>query len=161
VRSALRRARTVVDDLRLPDPWDVRQLCDDVAALRRRHIHLVRRPAIGDSITATVLAARGGDYIFVRDDLNRLHHDHAVCHELGHLLLGHTEGTSVRPLVDLTEDTAAGWTLSRSCAYGDQREREAEAVAELIMDRVNRRIPTHVADPKTERIVRGFGDALR
>jgi hypothetical protein len=161
MRAELRRARALVEQLQLPDPWDVEQLCERVAQSRQRPVRLLARPVAGDSITASVFAAEHADYIFYRDDLRALHRDHAVCHELGHLLAGHTDGLLDRSVGELSEHTVTQLMLRRDCAYGDAREREAETIADLIMDRVSRRVDSRTGDPVTRRIVRGFGDALR
>ena len=91
MRDAIRAARRLAGRLPLPDPWRVEDLCTQVADSRQRPIVLIERAAQGDSITAMVIGTQTTDYIFCREDLKGLHRDHAICHELGHLLAGHTE----------------------------------------------------------------------
>lgn len=114
---------------------------------------------MGDSITAMVLAARRADYLFIRDDLAPLHHDHAACHELAHLLAGHVDDkfSGLSPLGDAT---VRGMSLNRDYTYSDQQELEAEAIATLIMEQVTGRVEVHAPDPGTERAARAFGHAL-
>jgi hypothetical protein len=101
------------------------------------------------------------DYIFYRSDLSVPHRDHAVCHECAHLLLGHVDLPLSASLPELSDTLIAHITLHRDCSYGDLREQDAESVADLIMEQVHRRASAHAGDPVTQRIVRGFSDALR
>lgn len=155
MHAALRQCRQLARHLPLPDPWRVEDLCAQIAMRRGRPIRALGRPARGDSITATLLATDTADYIFYREDLRGLHRDHAICHELGHLLAGHGADAATAVSVRALESMV----LKRSCDYGTQREREAEAVADTIMQRVTRRLSAQ--DAPRRNILRGFGDALR
>lgn len=160
MRAALSRCRRRARHLPLPEPWRVEDLCSQIGAARSRPIRVLDRPAAGDSITAAVISTDTADYIFARDDLHGLHRDHAICHELGHLLAGHLEQSESPPRQDdLTVQVAQAMPLERSCDYGAEREREAEVIADVIMGRViDHLIPRNTAH---QRMLRGFDDALR
>jgi hypothetical protein len=160
MRSALRGSRRRARHLPLPEPWRVEDLCAQLAAERSRPIHVFDRPASGDSITAALIATETADYIFCRDDLHGLHRDHAICHELGHLLAGHPDLPEFAAhMRSLSRDAVEAMVLARSCDYGADREREAETIADVIMGRViEQQTPR---DTPRHRILRGFDDALR
>lgn len=156
MRGTTKCARRLASRLELPDPWSVEALCAWVAERRGRPITVLDRPSHGDSITAAVISTRSADYIFCRDDLHGIHRDHAVCHELGHLLSGHTERDR---LLGVSAPSLA--VLHRNCDYSDGREEEAEAIADAIMERVSLRLVNSERDRRQVRIIHGFGDALR
>lgn len=110
-----------------------------------------------DSITAAVLTTDDADYIFWRSDLRGLHRDHAICHELGHLLAGHPD------LPEFARHPSTRYgdtrTLQRGCDYGAEPERAAETFADVIMGRVVQCAPRK--DTPRQRALRGFNDALR
>lgn len=161
MRDAIRTSRRLASRLQLPDPWDVEHLCEQIANQRKRPIRVVDRPAQGDSITATVMATASADYIFCRNDLLGIHRDHAICHELGHLLAGHTDPRRLGASSSATTGLPGLVTLRRNCSYGAPGELEAEAIADTIMERVSRRLGNHGPDVRKQRIVHGFSDALR
>jgi hypothetical protein len=160
MRDAIRAARRLAGRLPLPDPWSVEDLCTQVADSRQRPIVLIERAAQGDSITAMVIGTQTTDYIFCREDLKGLHRDHAICHELGHLLAGHTEQVDLVATFRLAPSTITTLSLNRDYQYGERREQEAEAVADAIVQRVSKRI-SRQDDLHLNRIIHGFGDALR
>lgn len=103
-----------------------------------------------------MLALKTADFIFCRDDLQGLHRDHAICHELGHLLAGHTEHPEA---ADIRQGLGLDLlVLERNCHYGAEREQEAETIADVIMGRV----VEHLSPRQTpgQRALRGFDDAL-
>lgn len=135
-RRYSRTARRIAQHCSLPDPWDITAFCKALSDSRHRPIRLIARPAMGDSITGMVAQLPMSDVIFYRDDLDGVHRDHVICHEIGHLLAGHVQ--------DLAADHgdlvgAANIMLHRGCDYGDQREQDAEDIAELILTRAQRR----------------------
>jgi hypothetical protein len=159
MRAALSRCRRRARHLPLPEPWRVEDLCAQIAEARSRPIRVLDRPAAGDSITAAVIATDTADYIFARDDLRGLHRDHAICHELGHLLAGHLDQPEPATQHDPTPDAVQTMPLERSCDYGADQEREAEVIADVIMSRViDHLIPQNTPH---QRMLRGFDDALR
>jgi hypothetical protein len=160
MRDAVRSARRIASRLTLPDPWRVEDLCTHVAGRRQRPIHVIDRPASGDAITAMVISTSVADYVFCREDLRGIHRDHAICHELGHLLAGHTQQQELVATFTVATHTVETMVLHRNCDYGEHREQEAEAIADAIMERVSLRIGGQ-DDLHKQRIINGFGDALR
>lgn len=160
MHAALRECRRHARQLPLPEPWRVEDLCAQLGASRRRPIRVVDRPASGDSITAVLITTETADYVFCRDDLRGLHRDHAICHELGHLLAGHADPSEFAGSLSVTARALDAMVLQRSCDYGIDHEREAETIADVIMGRVIDQLAV-VPDPSRRRVLRGFDDALR
>lgn len=154
------QARRIVDELVLPDPWDIDSMIARVASRAGRPLRVERRPAAGDGITGTIFRLADEDVIFYRDDLVGLHREHVLCHELGHLLAGHLEGPEAYG--ESSDDLAHARVLmlNRQCQYGEARERVAEEIAELLLARVRQQVPG-IRDMTTARSARGFGAALR
>jgi hypothetical protein len=83
------------------------------------------------------------DYVFYDPDTSRLHAEHIVLHELGHMLSGHTSGISLggqvrdgalgRLVPDLDPRTID--TILGRAGYTNAQEREAEMLASLIRAR--------------------------
>jgi hypothetical protein len=161
MRRRSSKVRQIVDALPLPEPWDVDQLIGRVADLSGRPIRVEARQAMGDTITGTIFRLSAEDVIFYREDLNGLHRDHVLCHELGHMLGGHLEGPAAyHGGADGNLVHAAERIMRRQCHYGERREVEAEVIAELILARVRQQV-RGVQNPATERAVRGFGAAMQ
>lgn len=150
-----RRARALARQLTMPEPWSIVAMCEQVGALRGREV--VLEPSTSIASTAVVRREAARDVITYRAD----HHntDHLIAHELGHLLAGHLESDqglvgSVSPDIG-----AAVVTMQRSCAYGSDEERLAEAVADLLMASARRH--TTASGRSGSSMVRGFGEAMR
>ncbi|TWP34465.1 ImmA/IrrE family metallo-endopeptidase [Leekyejoonella antrihumi] len=148
-RRYSRTARRIAQHCPVPEPWDIAAFCTAIADNRHRPLQVIARPAMSDTITGLLVQLPDRDVIFYRNDLAGIHRDHVICHEIGHLLAGH--------LHDLTADHgdlagAANIMLHRQCDYGDQREHEAEDIAELILTHVQHKEPPPAAP--------GFGAAL-
>lgn len=159
-----KHARKLAGRLVLPDPWNVDDLCADISKQRDRPIQVLAWEKLGDSVTATVLSTATADYIFWRADLAGIHREHAICHELGHLLAGHTQQSELSVNLSISAATVEMMTLNRDCDYGQDRERTAETIADVIMQRVSQRIASPHANPdghQARRIINGYGDALR
>lgn len=150
-----RQCRRLAQRLPLPQPWSVEQLCAEVAASRGRPLEIFDHRMTRDSVTAATLATDTTDYISWRADLRGLHRDHAICHELGHLLAGHT-GAFEFVTPSLGPGTVA---FHRDCDYSAAQERQAEMMADIIMGRVVQ----HLTPPESSArsVLRGFDDALR
>lgn len=141
------RCREVLHDLE--DAVDlgaiatIRQLCDALAVERRRPIYLEPR-SLPPRLAAIGLATRTTDYIFYADDAPPVLQEHAIVHEVAHILLGRDARNSPDG-VSNTEIGESGalaalapqvilQALQCSC-YADRGECEAEWLATLIEQR--------------------------
>jgi hypothetical protein len=94
VDAALERLRAA--GVEVPEPWDVRKLCSDLASWRERPIHLVPGSRFGWWHDHLWIAGQNADFIVWADRSSALHQQHGIVHEIGHLVLGHT-GVPVSP----------------------------------------------------------------
>ncbi|BCJ52549.1 hypothetical protein Asp14428_40240 [Actinoplanes sp. NBRC 14428] len=85
------------------------------------------------------ISVAGADYVFYDPGTSRLHAEHIVLHELGHMLSGHTTGldldnAAVALLVPDLDPRTVRTVLGR-VGYTTAQEREAEMLASLIRAR--------------------------
>lgn len=90
-RRARRLSRRFVKGLDLPPAADVREL---IPAIQRISGHPIRlAPAPAGSFQGIcgmwIRTAAGIDYIFVHENTSRVHQDHIIAHEIGHIIRGH------------------------------------------------------------------------
>jgi hypothetical protein len=142
-----KRCQTLVDRLDLPRPLTVDALCRYLEAQRSRPLHLHALPAQAASSGAcgVWLSTETDDHIFYEQRTARLHQEHIVLHEIGHLLLDHRT-------VDLNDIVAQGALmpdldprmvrrLLGRTNYSAYQEREAEMLASVLGARVSRPDP--------------------
>ncbi len=160
-RSVSARLRRLADELPLPVPFDVEELCRRVAEQRRRPIHLLAIPGMTDP-SGVWLATTAADYLVYDSMTSQLHRDHIILHELAHLLCDHLGGEraaldDVGELVDGVGQLVSGvdpdavLDVARRTAYGTAEEREAELLAGMIRQMADRnrwrqRCPDTAAD---------------
>lgn len=135
-RSGLRRCQALVAGLPLPSPFSVPALVDILARRRGRPIHVRTLPA-GFGVTACGAWIRlpSADVIYVEERTSRVHRDHIVLHEIGHLLCDHTgSGDEGHPLARVLPDLSPELIerLLTRTGYTTDEEQEAELVASLI-----------------------------
>lgn len=133
-----RRCLARLRDLPLPAPFDVRALCDQVAARRGRPIRLI--PAAGlTGVCGLWIATDTTDLICYESDTTRPHQDHIILHELSHVLCAHypVELPTRTLLPDL--DPAMVRAVLGRAGYSTDEEREAETLASLIRQRATTR----------------------
>nr|ADZ45348.1 putative regulator component [Streptomyces sp. NRRL 30471] len=92
-----------------------------------------------------LLATSTDDHIFYEQRTGRLHQEHIVLHEIGHLLFDHrtinlSEDAGRSILLPDLDPRLVQRLLARS-NYDTQQEQEAELLASLIRTRVLRREP--------------------
>lgn len=164
-RASQRRARTLLEDLRLPEPWDVRALVDQVAQRRGRRIVLEAVPGsmVRNKMCGAWLECEDEDMLLYSEDSAPWHCDLVICHELGHMLFGHEE-TSIEPPV--SPEMLRAWVPSLDPAavvrvlgrtnYSTKHEYEAEYLATLIIDRAFARPHRSGLDERTGRMLATF-----
>ena len=144
--NALRRLRrdcaVLVDALDIPAPFDAHEMCRRLAVSRGRPIRLLPVALPPDGPCGVWLTVHGTDYVLYEQRTSRLHQEHIILHEVGHLVCQH-EATPV-----LDEETAAllmpnldrrmvERVLGRTC-YSARDEQQAEMIASLILQRAER-----------------------
>ncbi|MGP3999423.1 hypothetical protein [Streptomyces sp. 8N706] len=141
----------------IPSPLDVRVLCDRVAERSGRPIRLepISLPASGPC--GLWVATGTCDYVFYEQDTSRLHQEHIIAHELGHVLCGHEAAAvmsedSSRLLLPHLDPRMVEQVLHRT-HYSTVEEQEAEVIASLILQEAHRRtreptwtVPSGAAD---------------
>ncbi|WP_082942882.1 hypothetical protein [Mycobacterium sp. 852002-40037_SCH5390672] len=133
----------LVRALPVPTPWDRIAFIDSVARLRGRPIRVV--PTVDNlAISACGLwMKRDTDDIIIHEaGTSEYHIDQIVCHEIGHMMLGHDRGTASGSDGDHPKmifatalaglDPHIGEILGRT-AFDDERERDAEMFASIVM----------------------------
>jgi hypothetical protein len=144
VRRLRRACEERLAGVPVPDPFDLAAFCQGIAAMRGRPLRL--HPVPGLSSTAPCglwISVPAADHIFFDPNTSRLHAEHIVLHELGHMLCGHSISADVggsalaRLMPDLDPKTVAR-VLGR-VSYPTSQEQEAELLASLIRARAARR----------------------
>lgn len=127
----------MLDDLWLPQPFDLSSFVEQVARQRGREIRLVpMHGAVADgSPCGWWCPMTSVDVIFLDDAASVVHREHIVLHEVGHMLWGHQPvATSVTPVLEhamphLRWDSGAVAMMLGRSEYDSPREQEAEAFA--------------------------------
>ncbi|MGW3964193.1 hypothetical protein ACWED2_30565 [Amycolatopsis sp. NPDC005003] len=140
-RQLLRDCEALINGLDLPDPFDIRSLCDRLAAKRHRPIRLAQMALPADSPGGLLVSTKSADYIFYDCRISSMHQLHVIAHEIGHLLWEHRAGggdaeASRSLLPDDFSPALIRNMLGRS-HYDDPEEYAAEVFATLILPRVS------------------------
>jgi hypothetical protein len=146
-RGLWQRCRRLVAALSLPEPFDIADFVQALAACRGRPIELVPVTGRPNLPCGLLLTTADADYILYAADTTPLHQQHILLHEAAHLLCGHQDGSALTSLDAAARVLMPGLppalverVLGRT-VYTEPQEREAEIVASLILSRVSRRPP--------------------
>lgn len=120
-----RQCRRMLQDLGIQPPLDVEELCKRVGQRRGRPIRLVPHPLTVPGPFGAWIASPTADYLLYQEATSKVHQDHIILHELGHILAGHRS--------DELNPEVASRVLLRTC-YDSEYEREAETVATIILE---------------------------
>jgi hypothetical protein len=137
-----RACEALVAGLDIPDPFDLDSLCLHLGAQRARPIVLMPTAMVFGNLCGLWLATARADYVFYEEDTTRLHQQHIVCHEVGHILRQHSASRTLdadiaRALTAAVEPGDVQRVLGRD-TYNDDQEYEAELIATLILQHVSR-----------------------
>lgn len=145
----------LVRTLPIPIPWDRSAFVQSVADMRGRPITLIPAETafLADSLCGLWLARDGDDLILHERGTSDYHIDQIVCHEIGHMILGHRSGVH-RETRDVLGESAWRHALPDLAAesvravlgrkdYGNEQEREAEMFASLLMIATEERAHQH------------------
>lgn len=148
----------LTDQIPIPDPFDVRQLCHDLAIQRGKAIELVPLSLSGGP-SGMWLSTDAADYVFYERDTSNLHQSHIILHEIGHIVARHESSSledDVSRMFPNLNPALIRRMLNRT-NYTDAQEREAEMIATLILQRGSRQraaAPPHISPHDTDVITR-------
>lgn len=150
-RTLRRMCRRLARGLDLTLPLDVQRLCQGLGESRGRPIELVCE-ALPPAVFGFCWASTERDYIFYQRHTTRLHQDHIVLHEVGHILAGHIQPSDDGDLANLASLLSRGSAPPPACArlvaspgapsrvlyrsrYDTRQEWEAETIATILRER--------------------------
>jgi hypothetical protein len=154
-----RDCAALVDELDIPAPFDVQELCQSLASKRGRSIRLAAMAMPTDGPCGVWVSVNDADYVLYEERTSRLHQEHIILHELGHVVCRH----QAAPVLD--SETAAFLLPSLDPAmiervlgrtgYSAHEEQQAEMIASLILQQVSDRSsePSPTVDPEVTGIV--------
>ncbi|MGW1763778.1 hypothetical protein ACWCQL_06780 [Streptomyces sp. NPDC002073] len=146
-----KRCESIISGLDLSHPFSLEGLCARIAEQRGRPIrlHPLPREAAESGVCGLWVGTAAVDYVFYEAQTSRLHQEHIVLHELGHILFDHHslaaegpagggEPVAAREPVAAHEPVAGEEPLPGPPVvlgrtnYTTRQEREAELLASLI-----------------------------
>lgn len=135
-----RQCYQLLRELELPRSFSVETLCTRFATYRGRPLYVQPLPGVA-SLTGPCgvwLETEAEDFIFYESNTSRLHQDHIVLHEIGHMVRQHTASELLPDSVydDLFPDLDRGMVtrLLGRTSYRSWQEREAETVAGILRE---------------------------
>jgi Zn-dependent peptidase ImmA (M78 family) len=118
--------------------YSIQALVERVARHRGRRIVVQPWPMPDALMYGAWLAGPNSDFVFYEMHTARVHQEHIILHELGHMLLGHAT-----ILVDENTDLAQVLRRRPRTMMREAQEREAEALAEAIQRELRKRVRAH------------------
>jgi len=167
LRRLQSRCESLVRQLDIPSPFDVRELCERAAEHSGRPIHLEPTSLPAEGPCGLWVATPRIDFIFYELRTSRLHQEHIIAHELGHLLCDHrmpeAVGEDVSRLLLPELDPEMVRRVLRRTHYSAAEEQEAEMIASLILQQANHRPadPAWTAQAGTADLVHRLERSLR
>ncbi|MDG4830873.1 ImmA/IrrE family metallo-endopeptidase [Solwaraspora sp. WMMD1047] len=130
--------------LRIPTPFDAAALCARVGDCLGQPIRLVGVPMPAGAPFGLTLFTDNGHIIAYEQGTSRVHQDHIIAHELGHVLLDHRsyavdDETAAQLLMPTLRPAMVHQVLNRTGAYSRQEEQEAEMMATILLEEASRR----------------------
>ncbi|MGW8555958.1 hypothetical protein [Streptomyces tubercidicus] len=162
-----RRCRALVRDLEITSPLDMRALCERVAQYTGRPIRLesIALPPRGPC--GLWVAVGETDYIFYEQETSRLHQEHIIAHELGHVLCDHRNSAAVGEesslLILPNLDPQMVKRVLQRGQHSSVEEQEAEVIASLILQAAHRRTlePTWTVPSGSAEVIQRLDRSLR
>jgi len=141
-----RRCERRLENIAIPNPFDLDIFCAAMATHRGRPLTLRPMPGLSAGAPCGLwISVESADYVFYDPETSQLHAEHIVLHELSHMLSGHTTAVNAglggksssggigRLVPDLDPRTID--TILGRVSYTTTQEREAEMLASLIRAR--------------------------
>ncbi|WP_326553490.1 hypothetical protein [Micromonospora sp. NBC_01813] len=125
--------------LEIPRPFDAAQLCQRVGEVLGKHITLVGMPMPAGAPFGLTLFTDIGHVIAYEEHTSRVHRDHIIAHELGHILLDHRalaldDPQASRLLLPALRPRMVDRVLNRTGVYSRREEQEAEMMATILLE---------------------------
>lgn len=135
--SAARRCAAIIQEIDIPEPFDLGRFLARLVMQRQRMIFLHPFTSGPGVPCGLWIGTAQADHIFHEEGTTAWHQTHIVTHEIAHMLLGHPGGTQVwQNLVSLlapdVDPSLVQMIVGRS-AYSTAEEQEAETLASLIL----------------------------
>jgi len=140
LRQLRRECAARVRQLDVPVPFDSHQLCRQLAQARGRPIHLLAMALDLEGPCGLWIAADRADYILYERRTSRLHQEHIIAHEIGHLLCDHEpvsalDDATTSMLMPSLDPRMVRRILRRRSGYPVPQEQQAEMIASLLLQR--------------------------
>lgn len=136
-RELRRRCKRELRALDIQPPLQVDILCQRLGERRGRPIKLVSYPLPVSGPFGLWIATASSDYILYQQETSKIHQDHIILHEIGHILGDHHSDEAAdeswrQMMPDLSLDVV-GRALRRT-SYDSAHEHEAELFATIILE---------------------------
>ncbi|MEU5425842.1 hypothetical protein AB0H73_09565 [Streptomyces olivoreticuli] len=160
-RELERRLRQELQELGIQPPLDVAELCHALGRKWGRDIELQPAALPKPGPLGLLVETPEADIILFQQETTRLHQDHIILHEVGHMLAHHDSDNRDLPGPIPGIDPGEVRKVLTRCSYDDQQECDAELVATillewaLVLDRVT---PPLSADPSVRHLQAALGD---
>lgn len=163
-RELRRRCRRELQALGIQPPLQVDVLCRLLGERRGRPIRLVPYALPVPGPFGVWLATASADYILYQQETSKIHQDHIILHEVGHILADHQSDDSDdefwRQMMPDISREAIRRALRRT-SYDQEHEREAELVATIILEWasvLDQVTPRKSSNPSVQRVQTALGD---
>ncbi|MFE3861862.1 hypothetical protein ACFXPT_15665 [Streptomyces goshikiensis] len=177
-----RLLRRELQALGINPPLDVEELCQALSRRRGRPLYLREAPLPKPGCSGIWAEYADYDVILYQQETTRLHQDHIILHEVGHILVAENEAAAAKEESEVDasrvedEETAVfveGWAtmlpvfapetikrVARRCSYEDGEECSVELVATIILEwsSVLDGTAPLSADPALRRVESALGD---
>ncbi|WP_026189379.1 ImmA/IrrE family metallo-endopeptidase [Salinispora mooreana] len=137
-----RRCRRLINELRIPVPFDLDKFRQGLAEQRGRSLNVTPLPVLAEPgfASGVWVATDATDYILYNDRTSPLHQRHIILHEVGHMIFRHNERRlSDHVLLDggfPHLDPQSARHLMGRVHYSEPEEAEAEMAATLLLEAI-------------------------
>ncbi|HEX5115763.1 MAG TPA: hypothetical protein VFW65_11255 [Pseudonocardiaceae bacterium] len=132
----------IVASLRIPQPWNFTEFAINLGIDSGRPIELIPVTTEPGKPCGLLVSTERADYICYAANMTPLHQLHIQCHEIAHLLRGHTGTAAIdTQLTQLLMPSLPASVIERvlgRTTYTAQEEHDAELLGSLIMRRIGR-----------------------
>ncbi|MFJ4321074.1 hypothetical protein ACIP46_38225 [Streptomyces lavendulae] len=135
-RRLRRSCRRLLRKLDIQPPLRVEDLCRKLGEFRGKPIQLIPWELPMPGPFGIWMSRPSEDSIFYQKETTRLHQDHIILHEIGHILSEHSDDSTDGGVPDLGPDFPRDLFsrgFRRTC-YAEDYEREAELIATIIQE---------------------------